>query len=62
MFLYEHLQGAFVIGYVISQIILFNCLVLLIKILILVLKNKQFKSYIKSNKNFINHVKTIVYS
>ena len=62
MFLYEHLKGAFVRGYIISQIILFNCLVLLIKILILVLKNKQFKSYIKSNKNFINHVKTIVYS
>ena len=62
MFLYEHLQGAFVMGYITSQIILFNCLVLLIKILILVLKNKQFKSNIKSNKNFINHVKTIVYS
>jgi len=62
MFLYEHLQGAFIRDYIISQIILFNCLVLLIKILILVLKNKQFKSYIKSNKNFINHVKTIVYS
>ena len=62
MFLYEHLQGAFVRGYIISQIILFNCLVLLIKILILVLKNKQFKNYMTSNKNFINHVKTNVYS
>jgi hypothetical protein len=62
MFLYEHLQGAFVSGYVISQIILFNCLVLLIKILILVLKNKQFKSYIKSNKNFTNVIKIFINS